>query len=339
LKALEDLNTVTGSKSDVEERRKQAAAELKKFEEGIFHNKAEIAWYEEIGPGKSQDQLIRFANAKAEREHLSNAEMPDLSNYEKWDRLKRAYLATDVEWRKLPADEARKQTASEAAQREADRAARRAEENETFITEQRREVDLRRAQFQERKEADAKIGELERDTAKAKLAGAEGKTPIAADINRAAELVRKGQMSGMGLFGGLSPDEQQFLIDMDKRATGAQNGNLGHAGRVFGGAGAGMNPERFTELAEHMANLARVLQDAATARAINQGGSADDAARLQMVRDAGAMQNRSDMTTQEAVNVFARVGQNQESLYAALASLRSKLDEMDSRYGSAVNNR
>lgn len=142
-KAQTELNISKRDKAIIEEEKKKAEEEFKKWED---EHPVQAKALRKVGPQGSKEEMEgalwdtgKFGMTSAER------------NFEKWieewTRLALADEAKRKRWEKSPEEEARKQVEAERAAREAEKAGKRAEQNQEFVTEGKRDIDLKRDRF------------------------------------------------------------------------------------------------------------------------------------------------------------------------------------------------
>jgi hypothetical protein len=167
-KALEDLNSLR-PRSEIDEDKKRTEAALKAFED---KNPKMAEWFSGFGVNANPFDV---ANTIMHRENLSQAASPSSADYTKWAQLKQAADAAEREWKQAPAAEAKAKVAADAAAREADRAARKAEENQSFTTNERRDIEERRSQYDQRQKDNADLDKMDANTLRLQELG---KTPV-----------------------------------------------------------------------------------------------------------------------------------------------------------------
>jgi hypothetical protein len=173
---------------------------------------------------------------------------------------------------------------------------------------------------------EADLQKINRLAAARELGAKLEKTPEGADVARAAELIKRGQTPGHGLRG-LSPEDQQFLLDINQRFTGAgtQTGGLPglrQAAANFGGAAPGT--EKFGDIYQRLGDIGQVRHDEATAQALQAGRGVDAASQQQMVEHA-KMLTGVTQTVASAARVMAHVADKIGTLDAAVKALEAKL--------------
>jgi hypothetical protein len=218
--ALQDLGSIR-TRSEVEEDKKKTESALREFE----RNHPEWSkWFEGFGVGAKPEDV---SSTISKREDLSAWQASGgfkgmlgghglAEEYTEWAKLKTADDSALADWKKQPAEEARKKVAADAATREAENAARRAEENQKFITDTQRDVEQRKSLLDERHKANAELNTLDRDTLKLKqlegspLGGAAG-----ANLNTATQTAAALQSHRQ-----VTEESKQQLVDVATAIAG-----------------------------------------------------------------------------------------------------------------------
>jgi hypothetical protein len=155
-KAIEDLGSF--DKEGIKKRHEESANKLKEFRE---KHGEEAEWFEEAARSGGTREALNEVMRRHGRAQYGTAQLGDFNQFQK---LRNDAAGAEREWKQAPAEEAQLRVAAERASHDADRAAARAEENQRFITDTQRDVDQRRALYDERHRGNVELGKTERDT-------------------------------------------------------------------------------------------------------------------------------------------------------------------------------
>lgn len=224
-KALEDLGSL--DKAGVEQRRKDAAEKLKKWQPGLLtaNGQGVAEEFASLGPAASPDQVAAAANK------TGNFYGPDFQRqYNAWAKLRVASDSAEREWKQFPRVEAERKVAADRASDAAAEAARKAVENQSFIIATGQDISERRTRYNAQHQADEDLSGIERDTLQRRQAATAANSPTGKLLQDVAVAMHTLQHGGQVSLGQQS--EIKTVIELVNRANIAQGATviegLGH---------------------------------------------------------------------------------------------------------------